>query len=390
MKERLNIGVLVTARDEYMSYLKKQLSPHILNGLVSIYNDAVETQVSQNSYKFNKQFQIFLKAIPQWNQTVLITETKRILGLIDHLQKLVTAIFLSEVKILTSIRLGGDGKNIEIRVTPTDLLIHRIYINVAKVIYNSVELLESFSDIENKQYIIKDIIEKIIGETVIELIPIKKILDEYLNTVLTDISRDCESDSDSETDSGAVHNEPETDNELSNNFGSEATPVEFNNSTPAPETIENIEKLIDSTIEQNNAIMEDYNSITAADPNAPTIKISESGGNSFGSGFGSMFGFGTDEPNSENIESTEPTEPTENDVYDDFSANPENTETPDEPHNDSLFGEAIKAIKEENEPKSDNGFSFGSNISDPVTESTEYALPDISNSEAPTNFDSFF
>src|SRR5574343_10170 len=116
MKEKINVGVLVTARNEFMEHLKKKLSPLIMEGFISLYKDAVETQNREGSYKYTKQFQIFLNGIPDWNQTILVTETKRITSQIDFLQKLVTAIFISEVKILTSIRLGGDKRDIEIKI----------------------------------------------------------------------------------------------------------------------------------------------------------------------------------------------------------------------------------------------------------------------------------
>lgn len=218
-KEKLNVNVLVTARNEYMYYLKKQLSKLVLEGFIEIYKDAVETQKRMESYEYTKQFQRFLRAVPEWNQTILVNETKRITSEIVYLQKLVTAIFISEVKILTSIKLGGENKNFHLDMLPSDILVHKIYINLSMTIYNSVDLLNKFKDIENNKInynIVRNIIEEGIEETVINLIPIKTILEQYLTVVLTDISRDGTPEDDTDSDS-----DDDKENENKHNFGSE-------------------------------------------------------------------------------------------------------------------------------------------------------------------------
>jgi hypothetical protein len=262
-KEKLNVNVLVTANNQYMNhYLKKNLGEYIMSGIVSIYNDAVETQNKLESYEYKKQFQLFLKAIPNWNQTILVNETKRIITGMPYFQKLVSAIFLSEVKILASIRLGGEDKNIEIKVPPSDILIHKIYINVAKVIYSSRDLLDLFSDINTNKLsysTIKKVIEDIIEETILELVPVQYLLEEYLTAVIPDVSREGQDDEENEEDE--ENGEDGEDDGLGNGFGSDAVGEqlsdEFGNSG-------------------DSSGFDDYDNITSADPDAPTIKIGDS------------------------------------------------------------------------------------------------------------------
>ena len=75
MSTKLNISVLVAARDEYIEQLHSILSPLIVQGFTSIYKDALERSKGKRTIY---AFQEFLKKIPTWNQTILQTESKRI------------------------------------------------------------------------------------------------------------------------------------------------------------------------------------------------------------------------------------------------------------------------------------------------------------------------
>jgi hypothetical protein len=185
-KEKLNVNVLVNAKIECMNYLKDSLAPYIAEGIISIYDDAVETQRKLQTYEYTRQFQTLLKKIKEWNATILITETKRIVDGLDYpLQKLIAAYCISQTKILTAIRLGPEV-NIDISLPSTDRIIHNIYINVARKIYTSRDLLECFEDIHyNKKHYdyILDVIKETIEETIKAIIPVKKILIACLDMI---------------------------------------------------------------------------------------------------------------------------------------------------------------------------------------------------------------
>ena len=133
--EKLNVNVLVAARNEYTDELKETLAPLLLEGFVTIFDVAEKKQEEEGTYKPIMQFQLFLRDIPKWNQSILVDETNRILDKIPYLQKLLTAIFVSHVKILSSIKLGGSHKNIQIKIPPSDILIHKLYIICAQEIF---------------------------------------------------------------------------------------------------------------------------------------------------------------------------------------------------------------------------------------------------------------
>lgn len=177
---QLNISVLVAARDEYMLQLKRYLYPLIQEGFVSLWEDAVV----EDDTNVLKQFQIFLKQVPKWNQTILDQESKRITNSLPFLTDLITAIFVSYVKILGSVRLGGNHRNIKIRIPSSELFIHCIYVNSAECFYYEPELFEDILNRQNAEKI-KDIIEDKIEETISSMIPIQNILQEYLSGTFT-------------------------------------------------------------------------------------------------------------------------------------------------------------------------------------------------------------
>ena len=124
MSNQLNVSVLVAARDEYSEQLKRHLTPLIQEGFASIYDDSL-IEDEENPLR---QFQIFLRQIPKWNQTILEQETKRIKDKCPFLMDCVTAIFVSHVKILASVRLGGSHSNIKIKIPTAEIFIHSVYV----------------------------------------------------------------------------------------------------------------------------------------------------------------------------------------------------------------------------------------------------------------------
>ena len=181
MSNQLNVSVLVAARDEYSGQLKRHLQPFIYEGFLSIYEEAVE----EDKYNPLKQFQIFLKQVPNWNQTILDMETTRIKNKCPYLMDMVTAIFVSHVKILASVRLGGKHSNIKIKIPTPEIFIHSVYVAGAECFYYNPELFDDSNNRNNMERI-RGIIGSNIDNTISEMIPIQSILQEYLCNTFTD------------------------------------------------------------------------------------------------------------------------------------------------------------------------------------------------------------
>lgn len=186
MSKNLNISVLVAARDEYIDQLKCILVPLILQGFNSIYQDALK--LSENKRTIYK-FQELLKQIPQWNQTILQEESKRIKKKCPYIMDIVTAIFVTNVKILASVRLRGSKDDIRVKIPTSDIFIHGIYIESAHQIFYDPFLFyhkNNLGKLQENKYHVKNIIENSVEETIRQMLPFDDILQKYLADALND------------------------------------------------------------------------------------------------------------------------------------------------------------------------------------------------------------
>ena len=179
-------NIFIEAKSEYTRELISIIKPHIFTGIKSLYDDSRITckkknDVSKTLFVFQNQ----LKSIPQWNQNILNEEVNRIIktSQCEWLEDLVTAVFISHIKILSSIR--GDTSTINLKVPKSDAFIHQCYIEVAREIWKNPYL---FLDKGNKlEYManlreVDTIIAQCISETLRKMLPIKNIVKDYILT----------------------------------------------------------------------------------------------------------------------------------------------------------------------------------------------------------------
>lgn len=185
MSEALNVNVLVSAKEEYTNQLCYVLSPLIYQGVLSLFDESknIPKQVRGISYR---NLQIVLANVQNWSSFIVEKETKRIKESCSYLSDLVTAIFVSHVKILACVRLKGDHKNIKIKIPNMETFVHKIYILVCNKFYNNVMLIHESEEVLTKM------ISDIINECIRKQLPIEHILQEYLFDVFNDESAESE------------------------------------------------------------------------------------------------------------------------------------------------------------------------------------------------------
>jgi hypothetical protein len=224
---QLNVSVLAAARETYTEQLKTHLTPLIYEGFVSLYEDskAKENEKPEFGYNYLKQFQTMLKAIPYWNQSILEEETRRIINKFDFMMELLAAIFVSYVKILASVRIGGNGNNIRIKLPTQEIFIHTVYTKAAELIYYNPYKFSNHHLRENEEYIY-EIICKSIDTTINSMIPIENILKEYLSNVFNiSVKKESIVNKVEEAPFSAILNSNELENDLDGNFGNEANSI---------------------------------------------------------------------------------------------------------------------------------------------------------------------
>ena len=97
---------LVETKIEYTNQIINILTPYLFEGIYSIYQSAIKISETNNKKTaIIKIFQDVLKQVPNWNQTMLINETNRILqksNKSEIINDLIKAVIKSNIMILTN------------------------------------------------------------------------------------------------------------------------------------------------------------------------------------------------------------------------------------------------------------------------------------------------
>ena len=76
-----NLNVLSDAKNEYSSRLLNILTPLIIQGIKSIFKEAVDLCLDNDEDdKYLMTFQNILSSVPKWSNTIIDEETKRIVA----------------------------------------------------------------------------------------------------------------------------------------------------------------------------------------------------------------------------------------------------------------------------------------------------------------------
>ncbi len=140
-----NVSVLSEAKNEYSLRLVTILYPLFLEGIKSILKEAWELCLSNDEEeKYLMTFQNFLSRVTKWNQTLIDEETTRIISKSScyYLEDLLTCVHITQLKILTSIRVSQKQKKIELDIPKLSDFIHKVYIKCARKFYINVYLFE--------------------------------------------------------------------------------------------------------------------------------------------------------------------------------------------------------------------------------------------------------
>lgn len=201
-----NLGIIVEAKQQYTKQLMNIMKPIIYEELFDMYTKSVE--VCEDPSDLLICFQNELKQVPKWNSDVIKEATKKILDTCSYFNDLITAVFLSNVRILTSVKLGSKKRQVKLVVPTNETFVHKVYVNVSKSIYN-----DPFT-FSNKRYngnVLRNmndvypLIETSIEDTIRDMLPIQSILESYLGDTMDN--------SDTESTVSTVANEPESDTE---------------------------------------------------------------------------------------------------------------------------------------------------------------------------------
>lgn len=182
-----NTSVLSEAKNEYSANLVNILTPLLIQGLQSIFKEACSLCKDNDEYdKYLMTFQNFLTRVPKWNQELIDNETKRIVqqSKCNYLEDLLTCVHITQLKVLTSIRVATKQKKIDIDIPKISDFIHKVYIKCARKCYSNVYLFETDIEPLTQQKNFREcetICKECILNTVRESMPVEKILRAYMD-----------------------------------------------------------------------------------------------------------------------------------------------------------------------------------------------------------------
>jgi len=181
------ISNLNESRNEWCARLVSILTPLVIQGIRSIFNEAWSLSVNNGEVnKYLMTFQNMLCSVHKWNSNIIEEERKRIIEKsgCNYLEDLITCVHIIQLKILTSIRVGTRQKKIDITIPKLDHFIHKVYINVARKVYTNVYLFEKNINplqVQKNNRELEMIVQECILMAIRDSIPTESIIRAYLD-----------------------------------------------------------------------------------------------------------------------------------------------------------------------------------------------------------------
>jgi len=184
--KNLNVNSIVEAKAEYTKQLQSIMTEALYSKVISMYNVCEETpdEEKQNTLV---EMQKRMQEVPNWNQYNIETLSRDVTKNCSYFSDLLAAVFVSNVKILTSIRMSK-SKRVQIKMPTNEHFIHNAFVKIAEEIFENPRILKKESIALKKEMYI--MIHDAIHNAIRTLLPLQHILQNYM----------ADSDSDSESD----------------------------------------------------------------------------------------------------------------------------------------------------------------------------------------------
>ena len=179
---------IVVARDELQLELETCLFPPFWSIILKIWDtipkpDDFDTNID-SQVECLRLFQEKLQDIPTWNKMIVENMVQEIKEKeCPYLEELIAGLFVSNVRILTFVRVDGRTKSIQVSLPQKDVFVHKALVKVAKEFYNDPWVMIT----DNHQSKLNAALVKVqigLKDAVRHFIPRDQILKTYLVDVL--------------------------------------------------------------------------------------------------------------------------------------------------------------------------------------------------------------
>jgi len=173
-----NLAILVEAKKEYTDKLCELMAPLMIDVFHKMFQEA--STLSGNR-KVLQMFQKLLKEVPNWSNAMSKQHTDTIVNKCSWFGDLLAAVFVSHVKILSSVRLRSGNKKLSLKLPTNEVFVQTCYNNAARDMYNDPYI---FGEVQSEYTRDKELFKRFsdtIETTIKELIPVQHILQTYMN-----------------------------------------------------------------------------------------------------------------------------------------------------------------------------------------------------------------
>ena len=185
-----SVSNLYESRNEWTARLVNILTPHVIDGIRSIFDEAWKLcSDNDEETKYLMTFQNFLSRVPKWNPSIIEQECARIKerSSCGYIEDLIACVHVVQLKSLTCMRVGMKNKKVNVEVPKATDFIHSVYINAARKLYTNVYLYERNAhslQMQRNRRDVEVIVQECIMNAMRDTIPIEKLLKSYMDPTI--------------------------------------------------------------------------------------------------------------------------------------------------------------------------------------------------------------
>lgn len=185
---------IASAKKEYTKQLLTTMTPIVYEEFVRLYKHA---RASEEQKPVLVKFQEELRRVPEWSANRIGMEIEKMVNLKPHFEDILAAVFVTNVRILSAVKIGTTTKKFKLDLPSTESFVHDVYVRTAKALYSNPLLFSDrrYSRLSDNRKEVYVLIQECIEESIRHLLPVKSILESYL-------SREAEDDEEADEATG--------------------------------------------------------------------------------------------------------------------------------------------------------------------------------------------
>ena len=213
---------VVEAKQEYTRNLKNVIKDTILYNFNNLLEESKKEAEKNDTLVI---FQRRLKCVPHWSSAYVDNEVEKIKKNCPWFLELLTAVIITNVKILTSVKVSKTKKKIQIKTPQADKFVHQVYIEFARAMFEYIKKQKELPNDMTIDYLFDQSLENVIRAH----LPIQNILQMYVG------------ENDSDEESNDDESEPEPDDEPEDDPEDDEADDDFKDDEPEQELEENFD-----------------------------------------------------------------------------------------------------------------------------------------------------